>query len=62
MPVVRSPGEGGSPWNLESIFIQVDSVLTADGWRPARRAQNISRHKKAQKAQIIFEPFVLFCG
>ena len=61
MPVVRSSGEGGSHWNLESIVIQVDSVLPADGWRPARHQEN--SRKKAQKTQkICLGHFCDFCA
>ena len=39
VPVVRYPGEKEVRVNLDSWFAQVDSVLSADGWRPARRRQ-----------------------
>jgi hypothetical protein len=70
MPVIRYSGEGGSHRNLESIVVQVDSVLPADGWRPARHGQNSRKDRiKPQKGtkdtknfvQLICG-FVLFCG
>jgi hypothetical protein len=41
MPVVRGAGERRFAWNLNWGAAQVDSVLSADGWRPVRRNQSI---------------------
>jgi hypothetical protein len=39
---------------------QVDSVLPADGWRPVRRHEDRSSHKKAQEAPIYPGDFCAF--